>query len=454
MENKSRDNTNKLKPWNREQEDLTGFHPSQASIDLDKNTPDITESKLAESDRQRVFDVSLDMLAVAGFDGYLKELNPSWTSTLGWTLEELKARPYQDLIHPQDREATIEAEERLLLWQKISGFENRLLCQDGSFRWISWSAVADIKRKEFFATGRDVTEHKQLAEALLFSENKYRTIFDCAGDSLFVHDLAGRFLDINRVAWDKLGYSREELLNRSLQDIGSPDSAVKIRKILAQIEKTGEASFETRHFCSDGTERYVWINSRRIGYGGEQAVLSVARDISERKQMEEKLRTLATRDPLTETSNRRHFMECALKEFLRTRRYGNPLPVLILDIDHFKTINDSHGHDVGDEVLKAVANTCLATLRATDLFGRMGGEEFAALLPQTDGPGARLTAERLREALENLAVRTGNGPIQLTVSIGLALAGEGDKSVEEVLKRADTALYEAKANGRNRVVMG
>ncbi len=415
---------------------------------------DITELKLAEGDRQRVFDVSLDMLCVAGFDGNLKELNPSWTKTLGWTQEELKRSPLQDLIHPEDREATNEAEERLLLRQKITGFENRLLCKDGSYRWISWNSVADINRKEIFAVARDVTEQKQMAEALEFSEKKYRTIFDCAGDSLFVHDFEGRFLDVNRVAWERLGYSREELLARSLLDIDSTESAAKIRKILSQIENTGEASFETRHFCIDGTALNVWINSRRIEYGAELAVLSVVRDISERKRMEEKLRALAAKDPLTGTSNRRHFMECIRKELLRSRRYGSPMPILILDIDYFKIINDSYGHDVGDEVLIAVVNTCLATLRSTDIFGRLGGEEFAAVLTQTDEEGALMTAERLREALAQMTVLTASGPIRLTVSIGLAMAEAGDATAEEVMKRADMALYEAKSNGRNRVVMG
>jgi diguanylate cyclase (GGDEF)-like protein/PAS domain S-box-containing protein len=423
---------------------------SHISVDI----RDITDLKLAEGDRQRVFDVSVDMLCVIGFDGYFKELNPSWTKTLGWSQEELKRSPHQDLIHPEDREATIEAEERLLLRQKITGFENRLLCKDGSYRWISWSSVADINRKEIFAVARDVTEQKLMAEALIFSEKKYRTIFDCAGDSLFVHDFAGRFLDVNRVAWEKLGYSREELLNRSLLDIGSPESAEKTAKILAQIEKTGEAFFETCHYCIDGTPLNVWINSRRIEYGAEQAVLSVARDISERKRMEEKLRTLATRDPLTGTSNRRHFMDCARKELLRSRRYGSPLPLLILDIDYFKIINDSYGHDVGDEVLIAVVKTCLATLRTTDIFGRLGGEEFAAVLTQTDAAGAWMTAERLREALAQMTVQTASGPIRLTASIGLAMAQAGDATAEEVMKRADMALYEAKSIGRNRVVTG
>jgi diguanylate cyclase (GGDEF)-like protein/PAS domain S-box-containing protein len=423
---------------------------SHISVDI----RDITELKLAEGDRQRVFDVSLDMLCVAGFDGNLKELNPSWTKTLGWTQEELKRRPLQDLVHPEDREATVEAEERLLLRQKITGFENRLLCKDGSHRWISWNSVADINRKEIFSVARDVTEQKQMAEALVFSEKKYRTIFDCAGDSLFVHDFEGRFLDVNRVAWERLGYSREELLARSMIDIDSAESAEKISKILSQIENTREASFETRHFCIDGTALNVWINSRRIEYGAQQAVLSVVRDISDRKKMEEKLRSLATKDPLTGASNRRHFMECVRKELLRSRRYDSPMPVLILDVDYFKIINDSYGHDVGDEVLIAVVNTCLATLRSTDTFGRLGGEEFAAVLAQTDAAGALMTAERLREALAQMTVLTASGPIRLTVSIGVAMAEAHDASVEEVMKRADMALYEAKSKGRNRVVMG
>ncbi|MEZ4598572.1 MAG: diguanylate cyclase [Syntrophotaleaceae bacterium] len=433
------------------------YHPvreSGGTIDnIFLDVRDITDFKRAESERQRVFDASPDMLGIAGFDGYLKDLNPSWTRILGWQMEELRSRPYQALIHPQDLEATLEAEERLLLRQKISGFENRILCKDDSYRWISWSAFADIKRKEFFLVGRDVTESKMLAEVLRYSEKKYRTIFDSAGDYLFVHDFSWIILDVNQVACEKLGFAREDLLKQSLLDICG-ETRTRMGKILSQLQKTGEACIETRLVGADGKERNIWINSRAIEYDAEQAVLSVARDISERKQMEEKLRTLATLDPLTETSNRRHFLECARKELMRSRRYASPLPMLILDIDHFKNINDCHGHHVGDKVLKSVASTCLSTLRATDIFGRLGGEEFVALLPHTDPSGARLTAERLRQALAQLRVGSENGPINITVSIGLAMAESEDGSVEEVLQRADTALYEAKAKGRNRVEVG
>lgn len=413
---------------------------------------DITDLKLAEGDRQRIFDFSLDLLCVAGFDGCFKELNPSWTKTLGWTIGELKSRPFLELIHPADLEATIAAEERLLLRQKITGFENRLKCKDGSYRWISWNSVADIKSKEIFSVARDVTEQKHLAEALKFSEIKYRTLFDSAGDSLFVHDINGKFLDVNHVALKRLGYNREELLQMSLSDIDRSISAGGLNKFLARIKKTGEASFETRHSRKNGTEFTVWINSKLIDYAEESAIFSVARDISERKLMEEKLRILASVDSLTGAYNRRHFMESARKELLRSRRHNTPLPVIMLDIDHFKIINDSYGHDIGDEVLIGVVEKCLMTLRATDIFGRLGGEEFAAVLAQTDAQGARLTAERLRATLEEMIVDTEEGPIRITVSIGLTAAEAGDSSIEEIMKRADMALYEAKAKGRNTVV--
>jgi diguanylate cyclase (GGDEF)-like protein/PAS domain S-box-containing protein len=165
----------------------------------------------------------------------------------------------------------------------------------------------------------------------------------------------------------------------------------------------------------------------------------------------QELDILASTDGLTKIANRRYFLERAEEEINRSNRYGLPLVFLMLDIDHFKTVNDTHGHDAGDEILIFLAATLSDSVRATDLFGRLGGEEFGAVLIQTDIEGAKLTAERLRQTLEDAAVETKSGPIRFTVSIGLATNNGKATSVEEIMKHADIALYNAKGGGRNRV---
>ena len=181
-------------------------------------------------------------------------------------------------------------------------------------------------------------------------------------------------------------------------------------------------------------------------------VLGIARDISERKKMQEELQQQAITDELTGAFNRRHFMFQAEQELLRVRRYGGECSVLMLDLDSFKRINDAFGHPVGDKVLAKVAEICLATLRCTDLFGRIGGEEFAAILTGTDVKGAKVIAERLRRNIQEAAIDTLETiTVSLSVSIGVATYQPTNDSLSSLMLRADTALYAAKSCGRNQV---
>jgi diguanylate cyclase (GGDEF)-like protein len=166
-----------------------------------------------------------------------------------------------------------------------------------------------------------------------------------------------------------------------------------------------------------------------------------------------RLRRLATLDGLTGVLNRATYMRMSEHELLVAKRRHQPVSVVMLDADHFKKVNDTYGHDVGDDVLKVLSATCSATLRAVDLIGRLGGEEFALTLPDTSSDGAMLVAERLRARIAALQVPTKKGTLQFTVSIGVATYPGGAEDVAALLKAADDALYRAKHGGRNRVVM-
>ncbi len=165
------------------------------------------------------------------------------------------------------------------------------------------------------------------------------------------------------------------------------------------------------------------------------------------------LNTLATIDGLTGVFNRRHLFILAEQEFNRVRRYGSAFSVFILDVDHFKQINDNYGHNIGDETLKSLAITTQNLLRKVDLFGRFGGEEFVGFLPETDIEQALKVAERIRQTIANLHLEFDSKILPITVSIGLATYVSTDPTIDEMLKRADLALYEAKRGGRNQVVV-
>ena len=161
---------------------------------------------------------------------------------------------------------------------------------------------------------------------------------------------------------------------------------------------------------------------------------------------------MANSDPLTGVGNRRFFMDAGKHEYYRSLRYSQPLGVLMFDIDFFKKINDTHGHDAGDEALCSISKVVTDTLRDSDVSARIGGEEFAAVLPNSDIAGANVLAERLRENMESNVVPWNDIEIRFTVSIGVAVLREGDEGIEDLLNRADQHLYRAKQDGRNCVV--
>jgi diguanylate cyclase (GGDEF)-like protein len=172
-----------------------------------------------------------------------------------------------------------------------------------------------------------------------------------------------------------------------------------------------------------------------------------------RERVDHENERLATLDPLMEIFNRRTFLDLARKEIARRRRNRSSLAFLMMDLDNFKRINDTYGHLTGDEVLKTTAAESLTCLRQNDLFGRYGGEEFAILLPETDGAGAAFFAERLRSRIAGASVLDGQTRVGWTVSIGIACLNAGDSSDLNLLMRtADEALYKAKAQGKNCVV--
>ncbi|NET35459.1 MAG: diguanylate cyclase [Cyanothece sp. SIO1E1] len=167
----------------------------------------------------------------------------------------------------------------------------------------------------------------------------------------------------------------------------------------------------------------------------------------------EEMGVLAITDPLTGVLNRRHLLEIAEKELARTHRYSRQFSVLMLDIDHFKQINDTCGHAVGDEAIKTIAKAAVFSLREGDSFGRFGGEEFVALLPETNVDQAFEVAEQIRNTVAKVSIPARGRIARLTVSIGIASHNPEDRSIDALLKRADDALYEAKRQGRNRVIV-
>jgi diguanylate cyclase (GGDEF)-like protein len=242
-----------------------------------------------------------------------------------------------------------------------------------------------------------------------------------------------------------------------------------------QAGQEGPCSFCTNQYLLDKfgapTGTYVWefqntVNNRWYQCR-DQAVpwtdghlvrLEIATDITERKCVEEELlvamqraEELAQKDELTKLYNRRAFFERGRRTFEQSRRFGHPTSLIMMDIDYFKRVNDDYGHSAGDEVLHAVAELMQLLVREIDIVARMGGEEFAFLLPETNLENAAILAERLRSEIERLVVASDVHKISLTASFGVAMCNDNILSIEALLRKADDALYVAKREGRNQM---
>jgi len=223
-------------------------------------------------------------------------------------------------------------------------------------------------------------------------------------------------------------------------------------KMLAVYHRDGQLrDYEVCLRGGDGRDIWALISMVPIVYDGEVADLATIVDITGRKSAEDALRRVAATDHLTGLSSRGQFLQSAQEALARAQRYGLPLSLVMLDIDHFKQVNDRHGHALGDEALRAVAQVCMSMLRGQDRVGRLGGEEYCLLLPDTDAPAAEAAAERLRDAIAQLRLATPTGQqLVLTASFGVSVLHFGD-TLDSMLARADAGLYAAKHAGRNRV---
>lgn len=233
-----------------------------------------------------------------------------------------------------------------------------------------------------------------------------------------------------------------------------PDDMEYAAKSLESVLETGSVEQrEYRIIRGDGQIRWLSDKCFVSNAGGQELIVGIVEDITEKKQLQSELQMLATTDVLTAISNRRYFFESANKAFDEARATDQPLSFLLLDVDDFKKINDSHGHQIGDRVLQRIAHCGTYVLRRDDLFGRIGGEEFAAIFPGCDVQQAKQIAERLEREVQRLSFSVDDSTFSVTVSQGLTTLQPGD-DLEDLYIRADEAMYQAKHRGKNCIVLG
>ncbi|HYD67671.1 diguanylate cyclase [Azospirillum sp.] len=402
-------------------------------------------------------------LLIDPVDGAIVDANQAAADFYGWPVEALKARRISDIncltpdqIAAEMARARAESRSHFLFRHRLAGGEVRDV-------EVHSGPIEVDDRTLLYSIVHDITDRRR-------AERELRTFSSAIAQStaaVIIADADARIEYVNP-AFERLsGHTLAEVKGRTPAAFRSPNvSRDTYQPHIAAVRRgegwRGEMLQRTKHGFD------VWVSVAvspvRDADGAITHFVALEEDISRRKQTERdlagmaaalersnrELERLAMMDALTGIANRRHFFAMAEREVALARRHQRPLGVLMLDIDHFKEINDHHGHAAGDEVLKQVARVALSVLRATDHIGRIGGEEFAVLLPDSDMDGAVATAERLREAIEGAALSIG-ADVHCTVSVGVAEWAPRDASIEAALNRADAALYRAKREGRNRM---
>lgn len=276
-------------------------------------------------------------------------------------------------------------------------------------------------------------------------------IFEAISDGVVVVDAGGRVLDANPAATSLLGIDPESI-GRPLAEAGAADYGLsRLVSSSDTIEFSVEAPGPEE---GDGGPRQLRARACPVaGAGGELGTVILVTDVTESKRLVARLDELASRDALTGLHNRRRFFESAQREFDLALRTGRPVAVCLVDLDHFKDVNDRLGHAMGDAVLREAAARFAACLRGTDLVCRYGGEEFAALFPECGGAEAAQAAERLRAGLSSSPIRCGDTVTGVTASLGVfSGVPAAGQDLDLFLKKADEALYRAKRGGRDRVI--
>ena len=264
----------------------------------------------------------------------------------------------------------------------------------------------------------------------------------------------------NKEAEKMFGYSYEEVKGKPSSMLVPEHTRAENDKIVEEFLSEGtyrlklnEKGYVLRGLRKNGDEFHTQTTVMRLEVEGKTFLAFVVRDITEDKKTEEELLKLASTDPLTGALNRREFTALAEREAKRSRRYTRPLSIMMFDLDHFKILNDTYGHAAGDKALQRFTTICCNALRNIDIFGRWGGEEFVALLPETSAENAAVIAERLRKLVSETEIHFKGDTIRFTVSVGISQFKPGEHTLEGPLGRADAAVYDAKKAGRNNIAI-
>jgi diguanylate cyclase (GGDEF)-like protein/PAS domain S-box-containing protein len=411
-----------------------------------------TEDELRESEirYKTLFDCAADAIFVHDLRGKFLDVNTVACERYGYSKEEFLQMTPQDVTTLGRAKNMLQRVDEIRT-QGYFLYETVHVRRDGTMipTEVSSQIIEYHGRSVVLSIARDITERKQAEEALRESETRLRKLFEAIPEAVMVHDEDGNILHINDVGAKRLEWSAEDLVGKNLREIIKPENATVLSDHARMARTDGSSSLEITYISRTGKYIVAEVNERPIELEGKSVILSVARDITERKRAEQQLAYIATHDALTGLPNRVLFNDRLNLALAQAQRHQQKLAVLLLDLDRFKDINDTLGHSVGDQLLRVTSRRLKGLLRKSDTLARMGGDEFLFLVIDID----RLenVTEVARKILGSFRAPfvIEDHELHSTASIGVTIFPDDGVDADTLLKNADIAMYSAKQKGRN-----
>jgi diguanylate cyclase (GGDEF)-like protein/PAS domain S-box-containing protein len=441
-----------LSPLKNEKGDIEGFVAITRDISAQKKI----EKALQENEEKYklVSENMSDLVCLVNIEGVFEYVSPSYEKVLGYSIHDLQGKSTFEWIHPDDFELVTKLFSELNETKKVVTARFRYRQIDNYYIFVESHAVPLFDEngnlQRILVTSRDISEQVKAEQALQESEQKFRLIAEYSSDLIRVEDSLGIIQYASPSHKIILGYNPKELEGKSIISLVHPEDVPLVKtKFIHKNDKRNPTQYRVR--TTNGN--YIWMESHSSPIFDENGKLLhfiiVARDISERKNYEEKLKQLAFYDELTGVANRRFFQDKLNKQIEKSRQNNTPFALMYMDLDRFKWVNDSLGHDVGDELLQNFVIRLKTCLSESDTIGRWGGDEFAVLLSRVQSKEeAAQVAQQIIQTMQPPWNIKGYEFV-LTSSIGISFYPEDGQTAEELLSHADQALYQAKVEGRN-----
>jgi diguanylate cyclase (GGDEF)-like protein/PAS domain S-box-containing protein len=409
---------------------------------------DVTRDKRNQHTLNRFFKLPMNLHGLFNYDAKIIKVNKGWENILGYTSEELVGKGVIDMIHPDDIAKTRLETQHLKKFGSLPYFENRYITKKGETRLIAWSASASKKDQIIYAVGVDITQRRLDEDKLKLAAG----VFTYAKEAIVITNAQNKIIEVNDAFIQISGFTSEEVLGKTNSIFRSGyQSKAFYTEMWQQINQSGYWAGEIWNKRKDGKviPQLLTVSTVYDSNGNVLHYIAFYTDISAIKEHQKQLESIAHYDLLTGLPNRSLLSTRLRNSMSLCRENHYSLAVLFLDLDGFKEINDSQGHDIGDKLLVEVSRNMLACLREGDTLSRFGGDEFVAVLNNLTAEDCEPLLTKLLDSV-SVPITINNILLNVSASIGVTVYPHDNVDAEQLLRHADQAMYKAKQEGKNR----